>query len=82
MIVLTFWASLMAQTVKNLPAMEEKLVQSLGREDLIEKGMAIHPVFLPVDPMDRGAWQVIVHGVAKELDATKQLTHSLSSFYR
>ena len=32
--------------------------------------------------MDRGAWWATVHGVAKELDATKQLTHSLSSFYR
>ena len=50
MIILTFWASLMVQTVKNLPAMEKKCVQSLGREDLVEKGMAIHPVFLPVDP--------------------------------
>ena len=50
MIVLTLWVSLMAQTVKNLPAMEEKYVQSLGWEDLVEEGMAIHPVFLPVDP--------------------------------
>ena len=50
MIILTFWASLMVQTVKNLPAMEKKWVQSLGWEDLVEKGMAIHPVLLPVDP--------------------------------
>ena len=32
----------MAQTVKNLPAMWETLVQSLGQEDSLEKGMAIH----------------------------------------
>ena len=38
-------ASLVAQTVKNLPVMQETLVQSLGREDLLEKGMT--PVFLP-----------------------------------
>ena len=33
-------ASLVAQTVKNLPAMQEIWVQSLGREDPLEKGMA------------------------------------------
>ena len=36
-------ASLVAQTVKNLPAMQEIQVQSLGREDPLEKGMATHP---------------------------------------
>ena len=35
-------ASLMAQTVKNLPAMQETQVQSLVWEDPLEKGMAIH----------------------------------------
>ena len=37
----------MAQTVKNLPAMQETWLQSLGREDPLEKGMATTPVFLP-----------------------------------
>ena len=32
----------MTQTVKNLPAMQETRVQSLGREDPLEKGMATH----------------------------------------
>ena len=32
----------MAQTVKNLPAMQETWVQSLGQENLLEKGMAPH----------------------------------------
>ena len=32
----------MAQTVKNLPAMQENQVQSLGWEDPLEKGMATH----------------------------------------
>ena len=32
----------MAQTVKNLPAMQETRVQSLGQEDPLEKGMATH----------------------------------------
>ena len=35
-------ASLVAQTVKRLPAMQEKLVRSLGREDILEKEMATH----------------------------------------
>ena len=37
------WASLVAQTVKNLPAMQETRVQSLGQEGPLEKEMAIHP---------------------------------------
>ena len=37
-----FTSFLMAQTVKNLPAMQETQVQSLGREDCLEKGMATH----------------------------------------
>ena len=36
------WASLVAQTVKHLPAMQEAWVQSLGREDPLEKEMATH----------------------------------------
>ena len=32
------WASLVAQLVKNPPAMQETLVQFLGQEDLLEKG--------------------------------------------
>ena len=34
--------SLVAQTVKGLPTMRETQVQSLGREDPLEKGMATH----------------------------------------
>ena len=36
------WASLVAQTVKNLPAMSETQVQSLGWEDSLEKAMATY----------------------------------------
>ena len=36
------WASLVAHTVKNLPAMREARVPSLGWEDPLEKGMATH----------------------------------------
>ena len=40
------WASLIAQLVKNPPAMQETLVQFLGREDLLEKGRLPTPIFL------------------------------------
>ena len=36
-----YWASLVAQTIKNLPAMQEIQVQPLGQEDPLEKEMAI-----------------------------------------
>ena len=39
------WA-LVAQTVKNLPAVQETQVQSLGREDPLENGMASHSSIL------------------------------------
>ena len=40
------WASLVAQPVKNLPAMQETCVQSLGWEDPLEKGKAAHSSIL------------------------------------
>ena len=40
MAYVTFWASLVAQLVKNLPAMRETWVQSLSWEDSLEKGKA------------------------------------------
>ena len=43
---LTQWASLVAQLVKNLPAMQETWVQSLGWEDPLEKGKATHSSIL------------------------------------
>ena len=39
---LTWYSSLVAQTVKRLPAMQETQVQSLGGEDPLEKEMATH----------------------------------------
>ena len=37
----------MAQTVKNLPAIQETKIPSLAQEDTLEKGMVTTPVFLP-----------------------------------
>ena len=41
------WASLVAQMVKNLPAVWETWVWFLGWEDLLEKGKATHSIFFP-----------------------------------
>ena len=52
--------------VKNLSAVQETWVRSLGWEDPLEEGMATHSSILAWRiPMDRGAWQAIVHKVAK-----------------
>ena len=48
------WA-LVAQTVKNLPAVQETQVQSLGREDPLEGKMATLQYSSLENPMDRGA---------------------------
>ena len=44
-------ASLIAQVVKNPPAMQESLVRFLGREDPLEEGMATHSSIL--------AWRIL-----------------------
>ena len=57
---------LVVQSVKNLPAMWETWVRSLGWEDPLEEGMATHSSILAWRiSMDRGAWWTTVHGVAK-----------------
>ena len=48
--------------VMNLPAIQETQVPSLGQEDPLEKGMAIHSSYVCREyPMDRGACQAILH---------------------
>ena len=50
------WISMVAQMVKNLPAMQETWVRSLGWEDSLEEGMATHSSILDWKiPMDRAA---------------------------
>ena len=59
-------ASWVAQTVKNLPAMQETRLQSLGREDPPGKWNGNPLQFSCLrSPMDRRDWQATVHGVAK-----------------
>ena len=50
------WASLVAPMMKNLPAVQETWVPSLGQEDLLEKGMAAHSSILAWKFHERGAW--------------------------
>ena len=59
-------ASLVAQLVKNPPAMQETLVQFLGWKDPLEEDLATHSRILAWRiPTDRGAWWATVHGVRK-----------------
>ena len=59
-----------AQMVKNLPAIQETWVQSLGWEDSLEEGMATHSSIL--------AWRIPMEGYSpcgrKETDMTEQLS--------
>ena len=58
--------TLIAQLVKNLPAMQKTLVRFLSQEDPLEEAVATHLSILAWRiPMDRGAWEATVHGVAK-----------------
>ena len=68
----------MAQTVKNLPVMQEMQVQSLAQEDPLEKGMTTHSSILAW----RLPWKEEAGGpqsmVQLRVDMTEQLTLSLS----
>ena len=58
--------SLVAQTVNNLPAMQETQVQSLGQADALEKGNGAPLQYsCPENSMDRGAWRASIHGIPK-----------------
>ena len=67
------WASLVAQTVKNLPTVQETRVQSLGQEDPLEKEMTTHSSIL--------AWKVpwteepgVLPCMGLQTDMTERLT--------
>ena len=71
----------MAQSVKNLPAVRETWVQSLGWEDPLEKEMATHSSILAWRiPMDRGTWWTTVHEVT-ESDTTERLSTAQHGVY-
>ena len=61
--------------LKNLPAMVETWVQSLGQEDPLEEGMEAHSSILAWRiHMDRGAQQATVHWIAKSWTQLKWLS--------
>ena len=76
------WASLVAQRLKHLPGIQETRVQSLGREDPLEKEMAPHSSTL--------AWRIpwreesgrlhTVHGVAKSQTRLSDFTFTFTSY--
>ena len=52
--------------VKNLPTTQETWVQSLGQKDRLDEGMVTHSrILVRENPMDRGAWWAIIHGITK-----------------
>ena len=59
------WVSLVAQMVKNLSAMQDTWVQSLGWENPLKKGMQPTPVFLPGEFHGQRNLAARVHGVTK-----------------
>ena len=73
--------SMVVQMVKNPPAMQETQVQSLGREDPLQKGMVTHSSILAwripwiEEPAGHSPWG------HKESDTTKQLTLSIIGYY-
>ena len=73
--------SLVAQVVKNLPAMQETWVRPLGQEDPLEKEMATHSSTLAWRiPMDRGAWWATVQRVAQSWTRLKWLSRNSSNY--
>ena len=71
----------MAQTVKNMPAMQETQVGFLGWEDPLDQGNGTHSVILPGESHGQTAWWATVHGIT-ECDTTERLTLSLSSIFK
>ena len=64
--------------VERLPTMRETWVQSLGREDLLEKEMANPLQYSCLEnPMDGGAWWATAHGVAKSRTRLRDFTFTL-----
>ena len=73
--MLTLYSSPVAQTVKNLPAVQEIRVRSLGQEDALAKEMATHSSILAwIIPRTEEPWD------HKESNRTEQLTLLLSLF--
>ena len=74
-------ASLVAQRVKNLPAMQETLVWCLGQEDPLEKGIATHfSIFAWEIPWTEEPGGATVHGVTESDTIERLNTHRQVDF--
>ena len=75
-VIFTLWASLVAQMVKNLPAMWEPWVQSLGWEDPLEEGMAnpLQYSCLQNPHGQRSLAGCIIHGAAKSQKVSESVS--------
>ena len=69
---------MVAQTVKNLPAIQETQFRSLGQEDPLEKGWQLTPVFLRGEFQGQRSLAGYDPWGRKESDVTERLTLSLS----
>ena len=71
---------MVVQTVKNMPAMQETWVRSLGWDDPLEEGMATHSSILAWRiPVDRGFWWTAVHGVTKSQTRLRDSAQHITS---
>ena len=77
-----YWVSLVAHMVKNLTALQETWVRSLGQKDPLEKEMSPHSSICRENSMNRGAWQATVHGITKSWIQLRDFYfHFLNMFY-
>ena len=73
------WASLVAQRLKRLPAMQETWVRSLDWEDSPGEGSGNPLQYSSLEnPMDGGTWWATVHGVAKSWTGLSDFTFTFS----
>ena len=72
---------MLAQMVKNLPAMQETWNRSLRMEDLLEKGMTTHSSALAWKIPWTGRLQSMGSQTVEELDTTELLTHTHTHTY-
>ena len=77
------WCFHYGSVVKNLPAIQETQVKSLGQEDTLEKGIALRYSCLE-NTVNRGAWRAAVPGVVKScarLNNKRTCTHTHTHIY-
>ena len=74
------WVSLVAQMVKNLPAMRETWLRPQGWEDPLEEGMAaLSSTLAQRIPMNRAAWWATVHGSESQTRLSDEVPRSTAS---